>query len=76
MIKLDIQIGDIYGCWQVLRLPEKLNDSKLNYCWCRCVKCGNIERYVKGTDLIHVKTNCKCQRKRKYNIVKPQKIRT
>ena len=76
MIKLDIKMGDIYGCWQVLRLPEKLKDSKLNYCWCRCVECGKIERYVKCTDLIHIRTKCRCQRKHQYNITKPQPIKT
>ena len=76
MIKLYIKVGDIYGCLQVLRLPEKVNNSKLNYCWCKCVKCGKVERYVKCTDLIHMRTNCRCQRKHKYNITKPQPIKT
>ena len=76
MIKLDIKVGATYGCWQVLCLPEKINNSKLNYCWCRCVECGKVERYVKCIDLIHMKTKCKCQRKHKYNITKPQSIKT
>ena len=76
MIKLDIKVNDIYGCWQVLRLPEKINGSKLNYCWCKCIKCNDIERYVRCTDLIHECVKCKCQRKHKYNITKPQPIRT
>lgn len=75
MNKLDIKIGDIYGCWRVMRLPEKINGSKLNYCWCACIKCDEIERYVRYTDLIHERVKCKCQRKRKYNITKPQPIR-
>lgn len=76
MIKLNINIGDIYGCWLVLKPPEKTNDSKLNYCWCRCVQCNQVEQYVRCTDLIHKRTRCKCQRKHKYNIIKPQPIRT
>lgn len=76
MIKLDVKVDDVYGCWQVLRLPEKVNNSRLNYCWCKCIKCNQIERYVKCTDLIHMRTNCRCQRKRQYNITKPQPIKT
>lgn len=75
MNKLEIKIGDIYGCWQVMRLPEKVNGSKLNYCLCKCVECDEIERYVRYTDLIHERIKCKCQRKHNYNITKPQPIR-
>lgn len=75
MNKLNIKIGDIYGCWRVMMLPEKINGSKLNYCLCECIMCNQVERYVRCTDLIHERVKCKCQRKHKYNITQPQPIR-
>ena len=72
----DIKVGDVYDCWQVLREPERINDYRIYYCWCRCVECQKVEKYVRCNDLLNRTSHCVCQRKKKYNITKPQKLKT
>ena len=67
--KLDINVGDIYDCWQVQRQPERVSGSKHKYCWCKCIKCNKVEKYVRCSDLKNRTSNCICCRKTKYNIV-------
>lgn len=74
--KLDINVGDVYDCWQVQRQPERINGSKHRYCWCKCIKCNKVEKYVRCSDLKNHMSHCVCCRKTKYNIVKPQKLKT
>lgn len=73
--KLNINVGDEFNTWKVMSKPEKVNNSKMNYCWCKCIKCGN-EKYVRCSDLKALASSCRCQRKKKYNIIKPQKLKT
>ena len=74
--KLEINVGDIYDCWQVQRLPEKVGNSRHKYCWCKCIKCNKVEKYVRCNDLKNRTSHCVCCRKTKYNIIKPQKLKT
>ena len=73
--RLDIHIGDVFNTWEVMRAPEKVNNSKMNYCWCKCTCCGK-EKHVRCSDLKALASSCICQRKKKYNITKPQKLKT
>lgn len=76
MIKLNVQVGDIYGCWRVLRAPEKRDGSSLNYCWCECIHCNKVQKYVRCSDLVHCKTKCLCQRKQRSDVGRIMPVKT
>ena len=70
---LNYKVKDCVNAWMIVEEPTKINTHY--YCWCRCIYCGR-EKYVRVSDLNANTTNCRCQRKKKKEPEKPQKLKT
>lgn len=73
---LDIKVGNIYGCWRVLSAPEKRNGSTMNYCFCECIHCGKVRKYIRCSSVAHCSTKCLCQRRHRSDVGKVMPIKT